>query len=100
MITEKNFIKLIEDNKKYNELIDKLDELLGNASLFEIPVVSYGQNLFEDILRDNFDKEAFDDITWWLYDTISPKKISYPDGTEKIIETSKDLWDEVKDHRK
>ena len=97
MITKKEFIKLIDDYKVWAEQLDELDEILGHQCSLEIPVIAYGQSLFDAILRHNFDSDGVDTIEWWLYEFVD-KIITYPDGTKVTIKTADDLWGVVKDY--
>lgn len=97
MITKEEFIKLIDDYKDWANQLDMLDEILGHQCSLEIPVIAYGQSLFDTILRRSFDGAGVDTIEWWLYEFVD-KVITYPDGTKVTIKTAEDLWEIVKDY--
>lgn len=98
MITKEEFIKLLDENKLWAANIDKIEDILGAHCLFDTTVIQYGQKLFETIIEHCFDRDGIDIIYWWLYDFVSPKTITYPNGNKVEIKTHEELWDVVKDY--
>lgn len=101
MITKEQFIKLITDNRKHNNQLDKVGNILG-YSIYDCDWVEYGNELFDEVLGLLFEEEAVDDINWWLCE-----KDEHPDykmwdknGNEIPTETLHDLWEIVKGFRK
>lgn len=101
MITKEQFIKLITDNRKHNDQLDKVANMLG-CSIYDCDWIEYGNILFDEVLELCFQKEAVDDIFWWIYekDGRPDYKMWDKDGNEIPTETLDDLWEIVKDYRK
>ena len=101
MITKEQFIKLITDNRKHNNRLDKVEDVLG-LTIYDCDWVEYGNVLFDEVLNLLFEEEAVDDINWWLYekDGRPDYKMWDKDGNEIPTETLDDLWEIVKDYQK
>lgn len=101
MVTKEQFIKLITDNRKHNDRLDEVEDVLGLA-IYDCDWVEYGNILFDEVLGLLFQEEAVDDINWWLYekDGRLDYKMWDKDGNEIPTETLDDLWEIVKDFRK
>ena len=61
MITKEQFIKLITDNRKHNNRLDEVEDVLGLA-IYDCDWVEYGNVLFDEVLNLLFEEEAVDDI--------------------------------------
>ncbi len=101
MITKEQFIKLITDNRKHNDRLDEVEDVLGLA-IYDCDWVEYGNILFDEVLGLLFQEEGVDDINWWLYEKCGRPdyKMWDKDGNEIPTETLDDLWEIVKDYRK
>lgn len=101
MITKEQFIKLITDNRKHNNRLDEVEDVLGLA-IYDCDWVEYGNILFDEVLGLLFQEEGVDDINWWLYEKCGRPdyKMWDKDGNEIPTETLDDLWEIVKDYRK
>lgn len=101
MITKEQFIKLITDNRKHNDRLDEVADVLGLA-IYDCDWVEYGNILFDEVLGLLFQEEGVDDINWWLYEKCGRPdyKMWDKDGNEIPTETLDDLWEIVKDYRK
>lgn len=101
MITREQFIKLITDNRKHNDRLDEVEDVLGLA-IYDCDWVEYGNILFDEVLGLLFQEEGVDDINWWLYEKCGRPdyKMWDKDGNEIPTETLDDLWEIVKDYRK
>ena len=101
MITKEQFIKLITDNRKHNNRLNEVEEVLG-CSIYDCDWVEYGNVLFDKVLNLLFEEEAVNDIIWWLYEKKDRPdyKMWDKDGNEIPTETLDDLWEIVKDFRK
>lgn len=101
MITKEQFIKLITDNRKHNDRLDEVEDVLGLA-IYDCDWVEYGNILFDEVLGLLFQEEGVDDINWWLYEKCGRPdyKMWNKDGNEIPTETLDDLWEIVKDYRK
>lgn len=101
MITKEQFVKLITDNRKHNDRLDEVEDVLGLA-IYDCDWVEYGNILFDEVLGILFQEEGVDDINWWLYEKCGRPdyKMWDKDGNEIPTETLDDLWEIVKDYRK
>lgn len=101
MITKEQFVKLITDNRKHNDRLDEVEDVLGLA-IYDCDWVEYGNILFYEVLGLLFQEEGVDDINWWLYEKCGRPdyKMWDKDGNEIPTETLDDLWEIVKDYRK
>lgn len=101
MITKEQFVKLITDNRKHNDRLDEVEDVLGLA-IYDCDWVEYGNILFDEVLGLLFQEEGVDDINWWLYEKCERPdyKMWDKDGNEIPTETLDDLWEIVKDYRK
>lgn len=101
MITKEQFIKLITDNRKHNDRLDEVEDVLGLA-IYDCDWVEYGNILFNEVLGLLFQEEGVDDINWWLYEKCGRPdyKMWDKEGNEIPTETLDDLWEIVKDYRK
>ena len=101
MITKEQFVKLITDNRKHNDRLDEVEDVLGLA-IYDCDWVEYGNILFDEVLGLLFQEEGVDDINWWLYEKCGRPdyKMWDKDGNEIPTETLDDLWEIFKDYRK
>ncbi len=101
MITKEQFVKLITDNRKHNDRLDEVEDVLGLA-IYDCDWVEYGNILFDEVLGLLFQEEGVDDMNWWLYEKCGRPdyKMWDKDGNEIPTETLDDLWEIVKDYRK
>ena len=101
MITKEQFVKLITDNRKHNDRLDEVEDVLGLA-IYDCDWVEYGNILFDEVLGLLFQEEGVDDINWWMYEKCGRPdyKMWDKDGNEIPTETLDDLWEIVKDYRK
>ena len=101
MISKEEFIKLINDYKKWDDRITQICGLL-KVDIFTADWIEYSSVLFEDTISFLFTEEAQEDIFWWLWekDGRSDMKMWDADGKEIPTETVEDLWEIVKDNRK
>lgn len=102
MITKEEFIKLISDQKKWDDRLDEVEKILNYCPL-NMDWVEHGARLFDTTLNILFEEEAVDDINWWLFEKpmLPPGSgIWDEDGNEIPTETIEDLWNIVKEYRK
>lgn len=102
MISKEEFIKLISEQKKWDNRLDEIGKIL-DCSPLDMDWVEYGALLFERVINILFDMEGVDNINWWLYEkpilSLSTR-IWDADGNEIPMETIEDLWNIVKNYRK
>lgn len=102
MITEEEFVKLISDQKKWDDRLDEVGKVL-NCYPLNMDWVEHGAKLFDTTLHILFEEEGVDDINWWLFERpIFPPgpRMWDENGTVIPTETIEDLWNIVKDYRK
>lgn len=101
MITKEQFVKLLSDNRHHNDRLDEVENVLGTF-IFNCDWVEYGNTLFGSVLNILFEKEAVDDINWWLYEKNGRPDMKMWDSNDVEIptETLDDLWEIVKGYRK
>ncbi len=99
MITKEIFIKQIELINKYNEFVDKLDDLninIINSDLYEIT-----SSIFDNFIISYFNNDGQDLIFWWIYESVP--KIIYEStifGEEEInVEDINDFWSYLIGHK-
>ena len=96
MITEHEFKFLIEDYLKQRKRVNELSNIISGA--FESPVIDYGFMLFEKLINLCFTEEGADWVFFYLYENM--ENCYYVDGERISLETTDDLWNLVKKHRK
>lgn len=102
MITKEEFVKLISDQKKWDDRLDEVGEVL-KCNPLEMDWVEYGAFLFDNVLKILFEEDGVDSINWWLFEKpMLPSGAGVWDenGNEIPTETIEDLWNIVKDLRK
>lgn len=101
MITKEQFIKLITNHRKHNDILDEIEDVLG-FTIYDCDWVEYGNILFDEMLGLLFQEEGVDDINWWLYEKCGHPDLKMwdKDGNEIPIETVNDLWELVKNLQK
>lgn len=102
MISKEEFIKLISEQKKWDNRLDEVGKIL-DCNPLDMDWVEYGALLFERVINILFDMEGVDNINWWLYEKpilSSSARIWDADGNEIPMETVEDLWNVVKNYRK
>ena len=102
MLSKGEFIKLINNYKEFQNYVDKVVELkidLINSLFHEYPC-----KLFDWVIRNHFDEDGEDWISYYLYDlpNLEPNKehVFDKDGNPIPLENLDDLWNLVKDNRK
>lgn len=101
MITKEEFIKLISEQKKWDDRLDEVGKAL-NCNPLDMDWVEHGARLFDFTLNILFEEEGVDDITWWLWEKngSSEMKMWDKDGKEIPTETIEDLWNIVKNNQR
>lgn len=101
MITKEEFIKLINDHRKWERRLDEVEDVL-NIFPYEVDWINYGEDLFATTINLLFKEEGVDDIGWWLWEKNDNPDLRMWDENDNEIptETVEDLWEIVKDYRK
>lgn len=100
-ISKEEFLKILEEYKAQEEQLDKLAELWAYP-VWDIPIVDYGNRMFDRVIKAYFTEEAIEWLYWWLYDKdVNPELKAFDeDGNEIPTETIEDLWELIKQYRK
>lgn len=94
MITKEKFIKLIEDYKKYEELLDSASIIFPN--IFESNIFTYSYKWFDQLIEAYFNISGIDWINAYLFEDCRKYWI---EDIEHKLESLEDLWNLVKDYR-
>lgn len=97
MITKRDFIDFIAAIKKYESILDKMEDVLNtrgglHESDFNIAV----EELMSIFFDSHFTEEGCDMIYWWLYEDV--KKIIYDEDKEINITDIEDFYDYLITH--
>lgn len=97
-MTRETFLKIINLHQEQDERIDRLSEVIN----YDSPLVEFGWLMFDEIMREAFNEEQRDWISWWLYERISiinGEELPYFDekGKKQYIHTPEELWDFIQD---
>lgn len=94
-MTKERFVEIIELYQEQNELVDKYSDLIA----YDSPIIEFGWEMFDAVLREAFNNDQRDWINWWLYDRISfitGKELPYYDGDKECyMHTVDDLWEYI-----
>lgn len=88
---KEQFIKLIKQHQKQNELLDELERC--GFDIYETQVIEFGFIMFDNVIKSNFNEAGADWINWWLYERDDKWNSKPP--TESI----EDLWNIVEKYR-
>lgn len=95
-MTKQQFLEIINLHQKQEERIDRLAEIID----YDSPLVEFGWLMFDNVMREAFNEDQRDWISWWLYDRISfTTGEEYPywdeNGKERYMHTVEELWDYI-----
>lgn len=96
-MTENKFYEILDSYQMFNAYIDSLNKL--NIDLSETIVTNTVEKLFSHILIDEYGKDGYEWVSWWIYELPSIKE-KHPDsvyakemdGTPIILETKEQLY--------
>lgn len=92
----KDFEKVITT---YREGIDYLESLSDlNVDLFETPICSSHDTIFDEWLNLSFNEKAIDLIYWWLFEDVE-KVIINEDESKTSIETLEELYNFIVENK-
>ncbi len=92
MIGKEEFTKLIKNHQEFESNIDNALKIF--PYIFESPLISYAEQLFDKLLDNYFDDDSKDWIFYYLYE--NPEKCYYQDNKKIPLETIDNLWTLVK----
>ena len=100
-MTKELFCEIIKSHQIHWSNLENLEKL--GMDLFESPIIEFGFQMFEHLIKSNFNEEGVDWIFWWLYERDDTLKCSNKacdeDGNEIPTETIDDLWNIIKNYR-
>lgn len=92
-----------ELDKNNHELSDMIEKYLCTSSYVYVDHGTNLSNLLIEVLCKYFDicydKYVYDDISWWLYESVD-KKIYYPDGYTLDVTSLESLYDYLCNYKK
>jgi len=91
MITKGEFVKIIENDRTYHDIINKIDKECG-ISFHESSLDNCYNYLFDLVLEQYFNEDGIDLIYWWLYEDVD-KTITSEDGSKIELNSARDLYD-------
>lgn len=99
-MTKEQFIEIIKQHQEQEKRIDRLSELID----YDSPLVEFGWVMFDNVMREAFNEDQRDWISWWLYDRISfTTGEEYPywgnDDKEHYVHTPEELWDLIQNYK-
>lgn len=100
MIEKGQFGELIINRIKHDDLVNALDNIFPNS--FDSDILSYGFELFDQLLNAYFTPEGVDWVIWWLWEKGgNPDMKAYDENGDEIpTRTWKDLWNLIEKYRK
>ncbi len=90
MITKGEFVKIIENDRTYHDITDKIEKF--GISFYESDLDKCYYNLFNLVLEQYFNEDGIDLIYWWLYEDVD-KTIISEDGSKIELNSARDLYD-------
>jgi hypothetical protein len=90
MITKGEFVKIIENDRTYHDIIDRIEKC--GISFYESDLDNCYNYLFDFILQKYFNEDGIDLIYWWLYEDVD-KIITNEDGSKIELNSARDLYD-------
>lgn len=99
-MTKEQFIEIIKQYQEQEKRIDRLSELID----YDSPLVEFGWVMFNNVMREAFNEDQRDWISWWLYDRINfITGEEYPywgnDDVEHYVHTPEELWDLIQNYK-
>lgn len=99
-MNKEQFIEIIKQHQEQEERIDRLSEIID----YDSPLVEFGWMMFDNVMREAFNEDQRDWISWWLYDRISfttGEEFPYWDenNNEVYVHTPEELWDLIQNYK-
>lgn len=99
-MTKEQFVEIIKQHQEQEKRIDRLSELID----YDSPLVEFGWVMFDNVMREAFNEDQRDWISWWLYDRISfttGEEHPYWDENkvEHYVHTPEELWDLIQNYK-
>lgn len=90
MISKKEFVKIIENDRVYHTIIDKIEKY--GISIYESEPHKCYSALLDILLEQFFNSEGIELIYWWLYEDVD-KVITNDDDSTIELNSAEDLYD-------
>lgn len=90
MITKEEFVKIIENDRTYHDIVNKIEEC--GISFYESDLDSCYNYLFDFVLQKYFNEDGIDLIYWWMYEDVD-KVITNEDNSTIELNSIEDLYD-------
>ena len=90
MISKEKFTEIIENDRTYHDIIDRIEKY--GILFYESEPHKCYYNLFDFILEQYFNEDGIDLIYWWLYEDVD-KIITSEDGSKIELNSARDLYD-------
>ena len=99
-MNKEQFIQIIKQHQEQEKRLDRLSELIDYGS----PLVDFGWLMFDNVMREAFNEDQRDWISWWLYDRIdlvTKKEHPYWDENDVVhyVHTPEELWDLIQNYK-
>ena len=99
-MNKEQFIEIIKQHQEQEKRLDRLSELID----YDSPLVEFGWLMFDNVMREAFNEDQHDWISWWLYDRISfttGEEFPYWDenNVEHYVHTPEELWDLIQNYK-
>lgn len=100
MITKEQFVNLITKYQVWDKRVEEVSDVL-NCPIYDMDLVDYTNELFDQTIKISFDIHGVDNISWWLWEKAGNPELKMwdSDNNEIPTETIDDLWEIVKDER-
>jgi hypothetical protein len=89
MISKKEFVKIIENDRVYHTIIDKIEKY--GISFYESEPHKCYYTLLDILLGQFFNSDGMDLIYWWLYEDVD-KVITNDDDSTIELNSAEDLY--------
>lgn len=99
-MNKEQFVEIIKQHQEQEERLDRLSELID----YDSPLVEFGWEMFDCVMREAFNEDQRDWISWWLYDRIAlitGEENPYwdADDVEHYVHTPEELWDLIQNYK-
>lgn len=89
MISKKEFVKIIENDRTYHAIIDKIEKC--GILIYESEPHKCYYTLRDILLEQFFNSDGIDLIYWWLYEDVD--KVITNNNSTIEINSAEDLYD-------
>lgn len=99
-MNKERFVEIIRRHQEQEERLDRLSEIVN----YDSPLIEFGWLMFDELMREAFNEDQCDWISWWLYERISlttGEEFPYWDenNVERYVHTPEELWDLIQNYK-